>query len=125
MPDQAAALQSAVSISITLPDGSVRTYPSGTTGFQIAESIAKSLAKASIAIKINGELSDLSLPITQDSSIALVRREDADALGLIRHDAAHVLAEAVQTLFPGTQVTIGPTIENVEVARWSVVGGGR
>ncbi len=100
------------SIAITLPDGSVRTYAAGTTGLQIAESIAKSLAKAAIAIRINGELSDLSLPITEDAAIALIKREDTDALGLIRHDCAHVLAEAVQKLFPGTQVTIGPTIEN-------------
>lgn len=100
------------SIAITLPDGSVRTYVAGTTGLQIAESIAKSLAKAAIAIKINGELSDLSIPITEDAAIALIKREDPDALGLIRHDCAHVLAEAVQKLFPGTQVTIGPTIEN-------------
>ena len=99
-------------ITITLPDGATRTYPSGTTGMQIAESIAKSLAKASVAIKINGETSDLSLPIYKDSSIALIRRDDDAALELIRHDAAHVLAEAVQALFPGTQVTIGPTIEN-------------
>lgn len=112
MSDSAAALQPEVSIAITLPDGSVRMYASGTTGLQIAESIAKSLAKAAIAIKINGELSDLSLPITQNSHISLIKREDSDALGLIRHDCAHVLAEAVQTLFPGTQVTIGPTIEN-------------
>jgi threonyl-tRNA synthetase len=99
-------------ITITLPDGSTRSYAQGVTGLEIAESIAKSLAKASIAIKINGELSDLSLPIDGDASIALVRREDADALELIRHDAAHVMAEAVQKLFPGTQVTIGPAIDN-------------
>jgi threonyl-tRNA synthetase len=108
----AAALSSSPTISITLPDGQIRTYASGTTGLQIAESIAKSLAKAAIAIRINGELCDLSLPITEDARIALVKREDEDALGLIRHDCAHVLAEAVQTLFPGTQVTIGPVIEN-------------
>jgi hypothetical protein len=95
-----------------LPDGAHRTYPNGTTGMGIAESIAKSLAKAAIAIKINGELSDLSLPITNDCSIALIKREDDDALGMIRHDCAHVLAEAVQNLYPNTQVTIGPNIEN-------------
>ncbi len=99
-------------IQIILPDGAVREYAVGVTGIEIAESIAKSLAKAVIAIKIDGELSDLSLPITQSSSIALVKREDEEALELIRHDAAHVMAEAVQTLFPGTQVTIGPSIEN-------------
>mgnify|MGYP003391887197 CR=1 FL=1 len=99
-------------IKITLPDGAVREYAAGTTGMQIAESISKSLAKAALAIRINGELSDLSLPIYEDSSIALFKRDSEEALGLIRHDAAHVLAEAVQTLYPGTQVTIGPVIEN-------------
>lgn len=99
-------------IIITLPDGATRTYTSGTTGMEIAESISKSLAKAVIAIKIDGQMSDLSLPITKNAKISLVKREDAEALELIRHDCAHVLAEAVQTLFPGTQVTIGPNIEN-------------
>lgn len=113
MPDNAAAaVHPNTQINITMPDGAVRTYAAGTTGLQIAESIAKSLAKASIAIRLNGELSDLSLPVLEDARIELVKREDADALGLIRHDCAHVLAEAVQKLFPGTQVTIGPTIEN-------------
>ncbi len=99
-------------IQITMPDGSVRDYPSGTTGMDIAQSISKSLAKASIAIKLDGELSDLSLPIERDVSIEIVKRDGEGALEMIRHDAAHVLAEAVQSLFPGTQVTIGPTIEN-------------
>jgi threonyl-tRNA synthetase len=99
-------------IDITLPDGAVRTYECGITGKEIAESISKSLAKAVIAIKIDGALSDLSLPIENDASIALIKRTDDEALELIRHDAAHVMAEAVQTLFPGTQVTIGPAIAN-------------
>jgi threonyl-tRNA synthetase len=99
-------------IVITLPDGAKRTYSAGTTGMEIAESISKSLAKAVIAIKIDGALSDLSLPIGKDAAIHLIKREDAEGLELIRHDCAHVLAEAVQTLFPGTQVTIGPNIEN-------------
>jgi len=99
-------------VHITLPDGAVRDYTSGVTGIEIAESISKSLAKAVIAIKIDGEVSDLSLAINQDSSIALIKREDEEALELIRHDAAHVMAEAVQKLFPGTQVTIGPSIDN-------------
>ena len=99
-------------IKITLPDGSIRSYAPATTGLQIAESIAKSLAKAAIGIKINGELSDLSLPITGDASIEIIKRENPEALEMIRHDCAHVLAEAVQKLFPGTQVTIGPNIEN-------------
>jgi threonyl-tRNA synthetase len=99
-------------VQITLPDGAVRTYDSGITGMEIAESISKSLAKAVVGVKIDGELSDLSLPITQDASIALVKRDDDEALEMIRHDCAHVMAEAVQKLFPGTQVTIGPAIEN-------------
>jgi threonyl-tRNA synthetase len=99
-------------ITVTLPDGAKRTYPAGTTGLAIAESISKSLAKAVVAAKIDGVLSDLSLPIEKDASLSLVKREDSEALELIRHDCAHVLAEAVQTLYPGTQVTIGPNIEN-------------
>ncbi len=99
-------------VQITLPDGAVRAYDSGVTGMDIAESISKSLAKAVIAIEIDGELSDLSLPIEKDASISLIKREDDKALEMIRHDCAHVMAEAVQTLFPGTQVTIGPAIEN-------------
>ena len=99
-------------IKITMPDGSVREYDSGTTGMDIAQSISKSLSKVSIAIKLNGELSDLSLPITADTSIEIIKRADEGALEMIRHDAAHVMAEAVQSLFPGTQVTIGPSIEN-------------
>lgn len=99
-------------IIITLPDGAERTYAAGTTGLEIAESIAKSLAKASIAIEVNGEIWDMSRPIEEDSKIALIKREDGQALEMIRHDAAHIMAEAVQELFPGTQVTIGPSIEN-------------
>jgi threonyl-tRNA synthetase len=99
-------------VNITLPDGSVRSYAQGVTGLEIADSISKSLAKASVGVRINGELSDLSLPIEGDAKIEIVRRQDDAALEMIRHDAAHVMAEAVQTLFPGTQVTIGPSIEN-------------
>ncbi len=99
-------------VQITLPDGAVREYDAGITGMGIAESISKSLAKAVIAIEIDGELSDLSLPINNNVSIALVKRSDEMALEMIRHDAAHVMAEAVQNLYPNTQVTIGPSIEN-------------
>ncbi len=99
-------------IKITLPDGAVRDYDAGVTGFDIAISISKSLAKAVIAIRINDDVCDLSLPIEADASIALIKREDEEALELIRHDAAHVMAEAVQTLYPDCQVTIGPAIEN-------------
>ncbi|TSJ63278.1 threonine--tRNA ligase [Starkeya sp. 3C] len=99
-------------INLTFPDGAVRAYASGTTGTEVAASIAKSLAKKSLAMKLDGTLSDLSDPITHDARFELVTRESPEALELIRHDAAHVLAEAVQTLWPGTQVTIGPVIEN-------------
>ncbi len=99
-------------VQITMPDNSIREYDAGVTGLDIASDISKSLAKASIAIKIDGALCDLSLPINDNVSIEIVKRDHEDALEMIRHDAAHVMAEAVQTLFPGTQVTIGPAIEN-------------
>ena len=99
-------------ITITLPDGATRSYPSGTTGYQIAESISKGLAKAVVMAEIDGEYWDLSRPINKDARFRLIKRDDEEALEFIRHDAAHVMAEAVQELFPGTQVTIGPTIEN-------------
>jgi len=103
-------------IQVTLPDGATREYAHGVTGFEIAKNISSSLAKIAIAIRIDGELCDLSLPITGDAHIGIVtRKDDAEkdtALEMIRHDCAHVMAEAVQTLFPGTQVTIGPNIEN-------------
>lgn len=99
-------------IVITFPDGKTRDYTTGVTGVEIADSIAKSLAKAAIAVKIDGVLSDLSLPISHSATVAIVKREDPEGLELIRHDAAHIMAEAVQKLFPGTQVTIGPTVEN-------------
>jgi threonyl-tRNA synthetase len=99
-------------VAVTFPDGTVRTYPAGTTGMQIAEGISKSLAKASVAVRLDGELSDMSLPIISDVKLEIVKRDDPEALDLIRHDCAHIMAEAVQKLFPGTQVTIGPVIEN-------------
>ncbi len=99
-------------ISLTFPDGAVREFSAGTTGLQVAESIAKSLAKKAIAVKLDGILSDLSDPIDAPAKIEFVTRESAEALEMIRHDCAHVMAEAVQELFPGTQVTIGPAIEN-------------
>ncbi|MEM7291496.1 MAG: threonine--tRNA ligase, partial [Pseudomonadota bacterium] len=98
-------------ISLTFPDGSVREYPAGTTGRDVAEGISKSLSKKSVAIAIDGELRDLTDEIST-GAIEIVTRTDERALELIRHDAAHVMAEAVQELFPGTQVTIGPVIEN-------------
>ncbi|UTD28624.1 threonine--tRNA ligase [Bradyrhizobium sp. WD16] len=99
-------------ITLTFPDGAARQYPKNTTGFEIAKAISPSLAKRTVAMALDGELADLNDPITQDARIEFVSREDPRALELIRHDAAHVLAEAVQSLWPGTQVTIGPVIEN-------------
>jgi threonyl-tRNA synthetase len=90
----------------------VRTYPSPTTGLQVAESISKGLAKAVVAVEVDGAMWDLDRAIEKDAKIKLIKREDAAGLELIRHDCAHILAEAVQELFPETQVTIGPNIEN-------------
>jgi len=100
-------------VKLTLPDGSVRTYPKGTTGTDVAKSIGAGLAKAALAIKLGGTLTDLFAPIERDAKIAIVTAKDEkDALDLIRHDAAHLMAQAVQELYPGTQVTIGPNIED-------------
>jgi threonyl-tRNA synthetase len=99
-------------IALTFPDGARREFPPGITGLDIAKGISPSLAKRTVAMALDGELADLSDPITQDAKIEFVARDEPRALELIRHDAAHVLAEAVQSLWPGTQVTIGPVIEN-------------
>ena len=99
-------------ISVTFPDGASRAYEPGVSGLDIAKSISPSLAKRTVAMALDGALADLADPITRDSQVEFISREDPRALELIRHDAAHVLAEAVQTLYPGTQVTIGPVIEN-------------
>ena len=99
-------------ITISFPDGATREFEAGTSGAEIAASIAKSLAKKAVAMKVDGDLKDLSDPIEADAALEIVVRDDNVALELIRHDAAHVMAEAVQELFPGTQVTIGPVIEN-------------
>ena len=97
---------------LTFPDGAARDYPDGATGLDIAKGISPSLAKRTVAMALDGKLHDLADPILADAKIEFVSRDDPRALELIRHDAAHVLAEAVQGLFPGTQVTIGPVIEN-------------
>ncbi len=99
-------------IHLTFPDNSVRDFAPGITGREIAEGISKSLAKKAVAMALDGTLADLSDPIDKDARIEIVTRDDPRALELIRHDAAHVMAEAVQELYPGTQVTIGPVIEN-------------
>ena len=95
-----------------MPDGSVRSFDGPVTGATVAASIGPGLAKAALAMEVDGKLRDLSDAIAADASLRFVTRKDDQALEMIRHDAAHVLAEAVQALFPGTQVTIGPSIEN-------------
>ncbi len=99
-------------ITLTFPDGAKREVEQGLSAAQVAASISKSLEKKAVAAVVNGVLVDLNDPITDDSTLQIVTRDDERALELIRHDAAHVLAEAVQELYPGTQVTIGPVIEN-------------
>ena len=99
-------------ITVTFPDGATREFAAGTTGTTVVESISRSLAKKTVAMRRNGVLSDLSSELADGDSIEFVKRDDPAALELIRHDAAHVLAEAVQELWPDTQVTIGPVIEN-------------
>ena len=100
-------------IHVTLPDGSARTYPRGVTGAEIAASIGKGLAKAAFAVEVDGEIRDLSRAHRRATpGSASSQTDDPEALAVIRHDAAHVMAEAVQDLYPGTQVTIGPAIEN-------------
>src|SRR5438874_2736226 len=99
-------------INITFPDGATREFPKSITGLDIAKGISPSLAKRTVAMALDGTVADLTDPIEADAKIEFINRDDARALELIRHDAAHVLAEAVQALWPGTQVTIGPVIEN-------------
>ena len=96
--------------AITLPDGSVRRFDGAVTGTALAADIGPGLAKAALAMKVDGKPMDLSREIVADSSVVFITRRDPDALEMIRHDTAHVLAEAVQALYPGTQVTIGPSI---------------
>jgi threonyl-tRNA synthetase len=100
-------------LKISLPDGSVREVPQGSTPADIAAAIGPGLAKAALAARVNGELRDLARPFDGDAELALVTsRDEADALELARHDYAHVLAEAVQALFPGTQITFGPATDD-------------
>jgi threonyl-tRNA synthetase len=99
-------------VTLTFPDGARREFQNGISGLDIAKGISPSLAKRTVAMVLDGEVMDLTDPINRDAKIEFVSRDDPRALELIRHDAAHVMAEAVQELFPGTQVTIGPSIEN-------------
>ena len=99
-------------VKITLPDGTILEKNSGVTGMEIAEGISSGLAKQAILIELNGQLRDLSFSIHQDSELKILKKDADIALEIIRHDCAHVMAEAVQQLFPGTQVTIGPAIDH-------------
>ena len=108
------SVQESAPVVITLPDGKSMTFERTPTGQDIAEAIGPGLAKAAMAVRVNGELRDLARPIPSDAEVEIVTQKSADetVLPLLRHDAAHVLAQAAQELFPGTQVTIGPAIEN-------------
>ena len=99
-------------VTVTLPDGAARTYPAGVTAATVARDISASLAKAAVAAKIDGALTDLSRPIAADARLAILTSKDAEALELIRHDCAHIMARAVQEIWPETKVTIGPVVEN-------------
>jgi threonyl-tRNA synthetase len=99
-------------VNITLPDGSVRSYDHAVSGLDVAGDISKSLAKAALAVTVDGAITDVYLPIEQDAQVTIVTKDSPEGLELLRHDAAHILAEAVKELYPETQVTIGPVIEN-------------
>ncbi|AGJ02624.1 Threonine--tRNA ligase [Rickettsia prowazekii str. Breinl] len=99
-------------INISFPDGSVKQFAQNITAFEIVNAISMSLAKAAIVVEINGELKDLSTVIENDCKLRILTAQDYECLEIIRHDAAHLTAEAVKELFPETQVTIGPAIEN-------------
>ena len=98
---------------IALPDGSVKEMPEGSTPADVAAAIGPGLAKAALAAKVDGEVRDIMRPFEGDASLALITsRDEKDALELVRHDFAHILAEAVQNLFPGTQITFGPATDD-------------
>ncbi len=101
-----------MSIEIKFPDGAVRQFENGVTGLAIAEGISKGLAKKAVAVKVNGAAWDLTRPIETDAAFEIITRDTPAGLEILRHDAAHVLAQAVQELFPGTQVTFGPVTED-------------
>jgi len=101
-----------MSIDITFPDGAVKSFDSPITGTQIADSISSGLRRSAVAVEVNGELWDLTREITENAAVAIIKRDSEEGLDVLRHDAAHVMAEAVKELYPETQVTIGPSIEN-------------
>ena len=99
------------SIDITLPDGSTHTHPAGTTGLEIAESIGAGLARDALAIKVNGEVRDLSRPVTEDAEIEILTWDDEEGKQTFWHSSAHLMAEALQALYPDVKFTIGPPID--------------
>ena len=112
MPEVADSAAAERGVAITLPDGSVRRYAGPVTGARLAADIGPGLAKAALAVKVDGDLRDIERTIDRDAKVEIVTRDSADALELLRHDCAHVMAEAVQELYPGTQITFGPAIED-------------
>src|SRR3978361_2382295 len=105
-------IEPVVKVALTFPDGATREFPKSITGLEIAKGISPSLAKRTVAMALDGVVSDLAEPIDHDAKIEFIARDDARALELIRHDAAHVLAEAVQPLGRGAQCTTGPRSDN-------------
>ena len=99
-------------VKISFPDGGSKDFDQTPTGEEIAHGISSSLARNAVAIRVDGELWDLARPIGQDAGVEIITRDSADGVEILRHDAAHVMAEAVKELFPETQVTIGPAIDN-------------
>src|SRR5688572_15467338 len=99
-------------IKITFPDGATREFPAGTTGLQLAESISKKLAKNAVAIRVNGEVKSLQLPLPEAAAVEVITREQPDGLEVIRHSAAHVLADAVKRLRPKAKLWKGPAIQD-------------
>ena len=97
---------------LKLPDGKILKFKNHVNGFQLAEKISKSLSKEACIMSVDGELKDLSYKIKKNSSVKIITTKDKEGLEVLRHDTAHVLAMAVQELFPGTQITIGPVIED-------------
>ncbi len=113
----------AAQITITLPDGSTREYPSGVTGGEVAASIGKGLAKAALAAKVDGAEVDLSRPIDRDASVGIVTPDTPDGREVLRHSTAHVMAQAVTDLYPGAEYAIGPAIEDGFYYDFSLPGG--
>ena len=99
-------------VAIKLPDGSMMEIKEGANGFDVASQISSNLAKAALAVKVNGKLTDLSTPITTDATVTIITGKDQEGLNILRHSCSHVMAQAVKELWPNVQVTIGPAIEN-------------